>query len=324
VPRGADTAAPGRRGGSLAIVLGAALWGTAGATQELGAPSAAPVTVAGVRTLAGGALFLVVLLLLGRGAALRRAVRVAPRALLLGAAAMAVFQVGYLTGVRGAGVALGTLLAIGSAPVWAGAIAALSGRSPSRRWLLASLVTITGTAVLLLAGEGVVTGAGDPRLGAGAALLAGAAYAVIATATKRALDRGADGTATVAGVFLVSGVLLAPTLVLGDLGWLATPGGLVAAGWLAIGPTVAGYVLYAHGLRQLDAPTATSLTLAEPLTATVLAVVVVGERPTAWSALGAALLLAGLALLSVRPPGGGSSPVGRPDPGEGRGTSLPR
>jgi drug/metabolite transporter, DME family len=323
VPRRADTAAPGPRGGSLAIVLGAALWGTAGAAQELGAPSAAPVTVAGVRTLAGGVLFLVVLLLLGRGAALRRAVRLAPRALLLGAAAMAVFQVGYLTGVRGAGVALGTLLAIGSAPVWAGAIAALSGRSPSRRWLLASLTTITGTAVLLLGGASM-TGAGDLRLGAGAALLAGAAYAVIATATKRALDRGADGMATMAGVFLVSGVLLAPVLVLGDLGWLTTPGGLVAAGWLAVGPTVAGYILYARGLRQVDAPTATSLTLAEPLTATVLAVVVVGERPTVWSALGAVLLLAGLTLLSLGPPGRGRSPVGRPDPGEGRGTSLPR
>jgi DME family drug/metabolite transporter len=44
----------------------------------------------------------------------------------------------------------------------------------------------------------------------------------------------------------------------------------------------------------------TTLTLAEPLTATLLALVVLGERPTpvAWS--GAALIAAGLVVVTVR------------------------
>jgi DME family drug/metabolite transporter len=59
------------------------------------------------------------------------------------------------------------------------------------------------------------------------------------------------------------------------------------------------YYLYGAGLRWLPTSTAVTLTLAEPLTAALVAVVVLDERlePLGW--LGAALVLVGLALVGL-------------------------
>jgi drug/metabolite transporter, DME family len=277
------------------------LWGTAGAAQELGAPDAPPAAVAGVRSVAGGVLLVLTLLVLRQGPRIVHVIRVAAVPTMGAAAAITVFQVGYLTGIRQVGVALGTLVAIGSAPAAAGVLAAVGGRRPSRRWVVATTATVAGTAVLLLAGEGVGTGAGSAVVGVLAALTAGAAYGTYTTVSKRVLDRGVDGPAAMAVIFVVSGALLVPVLIRTDTAWLSSRAGFATASWLAIATIVVGYILFARGLRRLDAPSVTTLTLAEPLTATVLAIAVVGERPTLLGGVGAALLFAGLVAIGGRP-----------------------
>lgn len=282
-------------------MLGAAtLWGTIGTAQELGAPTAAPASVAAVRSLGGGVLLLLVLLAVGRWPRIRAAVTGAPWAVAGAAVSITVFQLGYLTGVRAVGVALGTLIAIGSAPAWAGLFAVLTGRRPGLRWVLATVATVAGAAVLLVDGGAGEAGQDPGTAGIAAGLVAGAAYGAYTTVSVRLLTAGADGPSAVVLTFTGSGLLLLPVLVVGDPSWVATPAGLLTTAWLTIGTTALGYVLFARGLAALDAPTVTTLTLAEPLAATVLAVAVVGERltPTGW--LGAGLLIVGLAVIGVR------------------------
>lgn len=291
------------RAAVLAALAAAVLWGTIGTAQELGAPTAAPATVAAVRSLGGGLLLVGVLLAAGRGPRLRVAVRRAPWALLGAAVAISVFQLGYLTAVRSVGVALGTLVAIGSAPMVAGLLAALGGRSPGRRWALATIATVVGAGLLLLGGGASGAGQDPGPLGILAGLVAGAAYGTYTTVSGRALAAGADGSSAVALTFAGAGVLLSPALVLGDLAWLGSTSGAVTALWLVVAATAVGYVLFARGLVGLDAPTVTTLTLAEPLAAALLAVVLVGERLDAWSWTGAACLVLGLVLVAVRPRG---------------------
>jgi DME family drug/metabolite transporter len=96
-------------------------------------------------------------------------------------------------------------------------------------------------------------------------------------------------------------VLLAPVLLVTGAGWLATPGGLALALFLGVVPTAVAYVLFARGLRGLTASETATLTLAEPVTAAVLGVGVLGERVTGAGALGAALVLGGLVLLARTP-----------------------
>jgi DME family drug/metabolite transporter len=64
-------------------------------------------------------------------------------------------------------------------------------------------------------------------------------------------------------------------------------------------PTALAYVLFARGLRHLTPGETATLTLAEPLTATGLGVLALGERPGAVAAVGAGLVLAGLLALAL-------------------------
>jgi DME family drug/metabolite transporter len=102
--------------------------------------------------------------------------------------------------------------------------------------------------------------------------------------------------------FGLGGLGLVPVLAIGDAGPLFSGGGLALALFLGTVPTALAYVLFARGLRRLSAAETSTLTLAEPLTAGLLGAVVLGERLTTLSGVGAALVLAGLLVLAARAP----------------------
>lgn len=276
-----------------AVLAAAVLWGTAGAAQELAVPEASPLAVAMVRSWVGGLVLLAVALARGRDTL--RSLR--PHAGGVGVAAVAilVFQVGYLGGIRTAGVAVGTLVAIGSAPAWAGLLATLGGRRPTARWWAATALAVLGLVALISPAGGSVHVAGVAM-----AAVAGAGYAVYVTATAGFVGR-VDRVALIAVIFTGCGVLLVPlpaARILGTLDGTA----LFGFAWLAFATIVLAYLLFTAGLRGgVDAPTATTVTLAEPLTATLLAVTLVSERLSPLMALGVVTLLAGLALAARAP-----------------------
>jgi DME family drug/metabolite transporter len=85
-----------------------------------------------------------------------------------------------------------------------------------------------------------------------------------------------------------------PWFVIAGPGPLAAPSGVAILAYLAIVPMAVSYLLFGYGLRALPASGATTLALAEPVVATLLAVLVVGEQltPLAWTGL----LLVGLGI----------------------------
>ena len=80
---------------------------------------------------------------------------------------------------------------------------------------------------------------------------------------------------------------------------MASVEGLAVALWLGLATTTVAYVLFGRGLRVLPTGPVATLVLAEPLVATMLGVLLLGERldATAWA--GAALVAAGLGLQGV-------------------------
>jgi drug/metabolite transporter, DME family len=280
------------RHGALDVAVAAALWGTAGTVQELALPTASPVAVASVRSLLAGA---VLVALAAPDAAARASlwttVRTGGRPLLGATLAMTVFQACYLLGIRTAGVALGTLVALGSAPAWAGVLAFVAGRRPGRRWVVGTVVAVVGLVALV----GADTGSAS-LVGVLLAATAGAAYAAYATASSHL--RTTDRAAVVTVVFTVCGLVLAPAVV--AAGIPVDGRALVGLAWLAVGTTVVPYRLFLRGLPGVGAPTATTLSLLEPLTATLLAVSLVGERLGVLGGVGVVVLTLGV-LLASRP-----------------------
>ena len=276
---------------AVAQVLAAAvLFGTTGTAQALGPEGTTPLGVGAARLVVGGLALLAVLPLLGARPGAAAALWRTPLGLLAGACT-ALYQACFFAGVERAGVALGTLVTIGSGPVFAGLLAAVALRErPGRAWAAATALCVAGLA--LLTGGG---GRGEP-VGVLLALTSGLAYAAYTVAAKALLDRGAGSAQVMASAFGLGGLLLLPVLLTQPLAWLATPGGVALAGYLGLVTTALAYVLFGRGLAVLPAGPVTTLVLAEPLVAAALGVVLLDERLAASGVLGAALVLAGLLL----------------------------
>jgi DME family drug/metabolite transporter len=133
-------------------------------------------------------------------------------------------------------------------------------------------------------------------IGLVAAGSAGCGYAVYSTTSKLTIGRGLDPTAALAAPFTLGSSLLVLVALGGSWSWLAGAGGVALAMYLGVAATGVAYVLYARGLRTLPSSTAVTLVLAEPVTASLLAVIVLGEPipPAGW--LGVAIVLVGLGL----------------------------
>jgi drug/metabolite transporter, DME family len=272
------------------VLLSAVCFGTTGTAQALG-PDAAPLTVGAVRIAIGGALLLLVARTVPAAAAPwpRRELGVI-------AVAIAAYQLAFFAAVDRTGVAVGTVVALGSAPAIAGVAGRFVDREPlTGRWAAATALACSGVLVLVLGGGGASV---DP-LGIILAMVSGAGYATYTVLAKRLLRRGHAPERVMAASFSLGALLLVPVLLLGDVGWLASGDGLVMALFLGAIPTALAYVLFARGLRHLTPGETATLTLAEPLTATGLGVLALGERPGAVAAVGAGLVLAGLLALAL-------------------------
>lgn len=274
------------------VLAAAVLFGTTGTAQALGADDASPLSVGAVRVVIGGALLVLIAHRLGE---LRAPAGLPRRAIVLGALGVAGYQLCFFAAVKLTGVAIGTLVAIGSGPPLTGAVGLLRGQRPERRWAAATALAIAGCALLLLPGGDVEVDTGGVLL----ALGAGASYTAYTLSSKALLDAGDTPSGAMARAFGLGGLLLLPVLPLAGMSWLAEPGGLATALYLGIFTTAIAYTLFARGLRELAPTTVVTLVLAEPVTATALGVVVLGERPGITAAAGALLVLAGLLLLAV-------------------------
>ncbi len=175
---------------------------------------------------------------------------------------------------------------------------ALTRRPPGARWVVATALAALGVVVLAAGGGGGAAGSLDP-LGIAASLGAGASYAVCTLASKRLLLDGHGPDAVMGMLFGVAAVLLTPVLLAAGTAWLATAGGAATALFLAVVPTALAYVLFVRGLQSLPAAEVATLTLAEPVTAAALGVLLLAEPFGLATAVGSGVLVAGLVVLAT-------------------------
>jgi DME family drug/metabolite transporter len=228
---------------------------------------------------------------------------------------MAAYQVFFFAAVAATGVAVGTVVAIGSAPILTGGLGfVVRGERPGWRWAAATVLAVGGCGLLVGAGSrsnggsAVLTTGGSAVLASGGrvdplgvllALGAGVAYATYTVASKGLLEEQPPDAA-MAVVFCISALLLLPLLLTGSLEWALEPRGILVVLHLGLVATAASYVLFARGLKVTPVATAVTLSLVEPMTAGLLGVVVLGERMTWSTGVGIGLVFCGLALLSIR------------------------
>jgi DME family drug/metabolite transporter len=290
----------------LAVLAAAVLFGTTGTSQALGPDGTTPLSIGVMRMVIGGTgLAVIAFSLAARHARRRPAAAPRPRLtlqplslMMLTGACLALYQPLFFLGTARNGVAVGTVVALGSAPILAGLLEwALTRRTPTPTWMAATALATLGVVLLGFGGE-AGDGSGTDPLGLLGSVGAGASFAVIANAQRRLLDAGWDPFTVVGAMGASSAAICAFALPFVDLAWLGTGSGVAMALWLGLGTISIAYVLFTWGLSGLTAATAATLTLGEPLTASVLGIVVLGERLSALAVVGLVVLAAGLALLA--------------------------
>ena len=332
-PGTGESTARGTGPAIVAILLASLFWGTTGLAAST-IPDIPPFVI-GASTMGIGGLLMAV-------SAPKKTLTVLTTARALpavigGGLAIMTYTLVFYSGMSWAGVALGNVLALGSAPVFAGIIEWIVDRNPvSPRWAAATLIVIVGGWMLATGRDlGAESIAHDESLvpwGILMALVAGFAYALYTFVANRLMvpsaPRGPRATrvarepltplnfrGTISAMQLVSAL---PLLVVLAASWQAVALHSVALPvllYLAVFPTAVGHSLLAFSLGRLRASVAGVYSLMEPVVAVILAVLIVGEviTPSGW--IGFVLVLVGIAYLSM--PGTGVMPWRKPRPNVG-------
>ncbi|MBF0753738.1 EamA family transporter [Jeotgalicoccus halotolerans] len=280
----------------LLILLAAVLWGTTGTVQALAPASAHPVAIGATRLFIGGLFLLIVVLAAGK--LNLKSLPLKPT--LIASVCIGIYQPLFFSAVAITGVAIGTVVAIGSAPMLAGIIEMLFLRKkPAAVWWVSTTLSIAGV-ILLFSNQGSVQA--DP-FGILLALGAGFSFACYTIVNKDVVEKMSP-LPSVAVVFTLSGLLLSPFLFVFDMSWIFSREGIIAGLHLGVVATGLAYYLFAIGLFNVSSSTAVTLSLGEPLTATLLGVFFLGEymSSTSWFGLILVLLGIGVLIMTARKP----------------------
>ncbi|MGI6247335.1 MAG: DMT family transporter [Pseudochelatococcus sp.] len=287
--------------GVTAVLFAAIVWGTTG-TAATFAPDVSAAAIGAAAMGVGG---LPQAMLAGRGI-----LRALPdlrrhwRHLLLGGLAVAIYPLAFYGSMRLAGVTIGTVVTIGSAPLLSALIEYfLDGALLSRRWLCGAFIGLLGMVVLLCIAEGAAheqaTTGSATVAGVGLGLVGGLTYALYSWTARWLMLRGIKSSASMGATFGIGGLLLMPVLIAAGGPFLASWNNAAVGIYMAVVPMFLGYICFGMGLARIPASMATTITLIEPVVAAVLAVAIVGERlpPLGW--VGVGLVVSCLIVITV-------------------------
>ncbi|MBT2757445.1 EamA family transporter [Mesobacillus foraminis] len=277
----------------ILVLLAAILWGTTGTTQELAPDTAHPIAIGATRLAIGGIFLLLIVLVTGKYNFQNWPIKTT----IMASLCMTIYQPLFFSAVSITGVAIGTVVAIGSAPIFSGLAEWVFLKiRPSRVWWYSTFLAILGCLMLFVNKETVMA---NP-VGIIMALGAGGAFASY-TLISRTMVENHSSLSVVAVVFILSAIYLSPFLFVFDLSWIMSLRGVGVSLQLGIITTGIAYFLFAKGLVHVSSSTAVTLSLAEPLTAALLGVFILGEYLTSTSWFGIFLIILGIGILLWSP-----------------------
>lgn len=302
-----SASANGRGFGVFCVLAASVLWGTTG-TAATFAPQVSPLAI-GAAAMGIGGLLQMLLALRNINADWSR-LREHWAYVLIGAIAVAIYPLAFYSSMHMAGVTIGTVVTIGSAPLFSAVIERLlDAKQLTARWLLGATLGLIGTVLLCIAkaqghaDSAVHSSLAESVFGVILGLVAGATYALYSWTAHRLMRKGCSSGAAMGATFGLGGLLLVPVLLLTGATLVQSWANAAVGLYMILVPMFLGYILFGLGLSRVAASTATTLSLIEPVVAAVLAVVIVGERLPMLGWVGAALIVVCLYVLVSQPEG---------------------
>ena len=285
------------RRGLIQISLAGVLWGTGGLAVQLireRVPMSV-LTISAWRMGLAAVVLLAALLVLRQVPELRRLLRERPWTAIAVGLCTGAYQALYFAAVVAVGVTVSTVVALGLAPVLLTVAESVTARRLPNRKRVLVLTAALGGLVLVSASAGLSVTGPQPILGVLLAAASGSAYA-LATSLGRPLTKVTSPLALTTVTSSAGAIGLLP------LGLLATgphtssdPEVIGLLVYLGVMTLAVAYGLLYAGLRTVLGSAAVVATLLEPVTAAVLAAVVLDERLGVLGIVGAALILVAVA-----------------------------
>jgi DME family drug/metabolite transporter len=285
----------------IALLIASALWGTTGTAASFFPPGVSSLAVGAVTMALGG--ILLFLVSLGPSVAVLRDREARPW-VLVGAIGVIAYPLAFYSAMELAGVAIGNVVALGSGPMFAALLEwVIERHRPARRWVISTVVAVVGIGLLSVLGRPATDVGAGLLPGVALGLLAGLAYALYTYASSRAIAQDHGGRGVMGAMFGIGAIPLLVVLLIVGAPLLQSGRTVAIAAYLVLAPMFLAYLLFGIGLRGLRSSVVTTITLVEPLVATVLAVTIVGERLTIAGWFGLGLILIGVpAMATARHP----------------------
>jgi DME family drug/metabolite transporter len=283
----------GRVLGISAVALGTIIWGTVGPVVKL-FPEGTEFQYSLIRNLTGTtALWLLVLFSKNK----KRYTKQDIVSILVAGTGAALFFPLFILAFQLTGVGVAAVVSIGVAPIFVGLIAWIALKQPpGKQWAIGTLIAVTGVVALNWpSGDNTVN-----VLGIGFALAAAFGYSMQATGMGM-ISRNHTPFQCVAPMFTIGTLFQAPLSYGKDFSFLQDPVLLLGALYGGIVTVALAYAFFIYGIARIGAATAVTVGLMEPLTASILGVVLLGETVSAIGIVGSVLILTGLVVVS-RPP----------------------
>ena len=204
------------------------------------------------------------------------------------------YQISFFIGAARIGVAMGTLGALATAPFFAGVLGWIVGTGkPSGVWVTSTLMGVLGLAL--------ITGVSEVRDNVGffAVFVSGVMYAIFTVFGVRLTRTHDVSGAEVLGAAFGIGAVLSLPIVLVTSAWVNSALLVGFVLYIGLATTALGYILFGNGLTHLSPGSVSTLTLAEPVLATLMGVFILGEAMNLRGWIGCAVIIGALALLGI-------------------------
>ena len=276
--------------GPLLILLSSVFFSTTGTLQAFAPEGATPITITFVRMLLGAVTVFLWCWFVGKLPGDLKQIPKKPLAMVV--LSVLLYQVFFFTATKHVGVAVGSVVAIGSTPIWAAIIAfVLFKAAPAKVWYPATVMAIAG--VLLINGTSLSV---DSLLSLASPMIAGLCYAVEITYAQQLVRKLEPEPAMLLEMALVS-VLLLPVMAFSPVEWMFTTRGMLVSIGLGVFTAGIAFTCFVCGLKYTSSTTASTLALSEPLLAACLGIFLLNEPVTWLSGTGIVLLIASVGLL---------------------------
>ena len=155
--------------------------------------------------------------------------------------------------------------------------------------LIGATLAVAGISILMLFGDNTDWS----NLGAFLALLSGLSYALYSLFTSRVVNKNSHHN-TAAWTFLIAAFLSTPVFIFFPSSWVFSNEAIYYLIFLGTFATGVAYSFFTFGLKYLSSSTAVTLSIVEPITALILAIIILGESFSIIQILAIIVIILGL------------------------------